>query len=161
MNKFANIIEAITFDKVKYYTVHFEDKELNEFEDFLDSNREGKANDELKILLSWLKNIGNKYSAKKHFFRNENKADALPPPRRYLTDLYEEHLRLYCMRINDNIVILFNGGVKTAATAQECPNVKKYFNMANKLARRIDDMIVRKSIIIKDRELLIEEEIEI
>lgn len=41
------------------------------------------------------------------------------------------------MRLSDHVVILFNGGVKTANTAQECPVVAPHFHRAQKLCNAI------------------------
>ncbi len=50
------------------------------------------------------------------------------------------------MRVNKRVVILFNGGEKTAPAAQDCNNVRPHFLLANKLTQAIDQAI-------KDREI--------
>lgn len=45
---------------------------------------------------------------------------------------------MYCSRLNDHIVILFNGDRKTTSKAQDCPNVARYFREANKIQKEID-----------------------
>lgn len=69
----------------------------------------------------------------------------LPPNRIRKKPVYTEdglvkpnNLRLYCHRLNEYVVILFSGAIKTAHTAQECPNVKPHFELANKLTVTID-----------------------
>jgi len=52
-----------------------------------------------------------------------------------------EQIRLYCLYVSKNIVILFNGGIKTKQKAQDCENVKRYFLEAEKLTAIIDSMI--------------------
>ncbi len=52
------------------------------------------------------------------------------------------NLRLYCMRLSDNVVFLFDGDIKTARVAQECSNVKPYFRQANLLTKLIDQAII-------------------
>jgi len=56
-------------------------------------------------------------------------------------DLGREQLRLYCLYISENIVFLFNGGIKTKDKAQDCKNVKSYFQEAEKFTIAIDKMI--------------------
>jgi hypothetical protein len=36
---------------------------------------------------------------------------------------------------------LFNGGIKTANTAQECPNVSPFFHQAGRFTKFIDEAI--------------------
>ena len=72
-------------------------------------------------------------------------ADGLPPPAKQmkLSELeLENDLRLYCLRANEHIVFLFNGGIKTTDKAQNCPNVSSYFKQANKLADKINAFFV-------------------
>ena len=55
--------------------------------------------------------------ALKVFFRFENAAQAIPPCGTYkVEDIYINYanfpLRLYCLRISETLVVLFNGGEK-------------------------------------------------
>jgi hypothetical protein len=99
---------------------------------------------QLGELNNLIKEIGNKYGAEKHFFRDERRADALPPEYfEYASEDDEDStnkygLRLYCLRANDSVVILFNGDLKTAQKADDCANCKRHFAMANKLTLAID-----------------------
>lgn len=83
---------------------------------------------------------------------------ALPPPGKDREPVYIEYddagnehqvpndLRLYCMRISDTVVFLFDGDIKTAAKAQDCENVKPYFRQANQLTTLIDQALKDKEI---------------
>lgn len=77
--------------------------------------------------------IGNRYGATDDFFdRSENKAYALPPkPKKWVEEIKELGinfpLRLFCYRITEQIVILFNGGIKDADSAQESKNLSTKF----------------------------------
>ncbi len=138
MNIFAKIIEVQVFSKVTYYSVLKDGEEDNMFLQFL--NRTAKNEEiaeDLQLLKDWLKLIGDKYGAQEQYFRHEQAANALPPPFRFTET--KSNLRLYCMRVSENAVILFSGDVKTAATAQKCPNVKPYFNEALRLTKKIDE----------------------
>lgn len=172
MNKFVTIEEASSFKKVTYYTVRFEDERYNEFEKFIINNgSDQKIHNEYNDLMSLIKRLGNSIGAKERYFsRNEKKAEALPPDwtklshgERMLHVKYQHNLRLYCMRINDELVFLFNGGVKTPGniTAQECNVVRKYFNMANQLAKAVEEAIKEKEIILNGMKLEIEEDYEL
>ena len=149
MNTFASIerLGEFSFKQVTYYSVRLEGKDNTEFEDFLERHEHNDdIRTELDELFWWLEEIGTRIGARTDYFRHERRAHALPPPSRKLRMVQHKHLRLYCMRISDHVVILFNGGVKTAATAQECPDVKPHFERANRLAQAIDEAIKRNDI---------------
>lgn len=68
-------------------------------------------------------------------FRPERICIALPPKRKYLDETID--LRLYCHWVSKNVVILFNGGIKTANFAQDCPNVSRHFYNAQSWAKQL------------------------
>jgi hypothetical protein len=45
------------------------------------------------------------------------------------------------MVLNEHVVILFNGGIKTTQNAKDCPSVGPYIKQANAIARKIDELI--------------------
>lgn len=150
MNIFAKIVEVNAFEKTTYYTIKFEEYDNNEFEDFIIRHQSNPMiKKEFNNLLAWIKRIGDDIGAEESYFRHEQNAHALPPPARFARfiedddDKKGENLRLYCLRICESIVILFNGGIKSKSirTAQECPNVKRYFDLANKLTQKIEELI--------------------
>jgi hypothetical protein len=91
-----------------------------------------------------IETIGNTYGAKDAFFnRFENRVTALPPKGHIkISELELDYrdfpLRLYCLALSEEVVILFNGGIKDAQTAQESSGVlsMKLYE-ANEFARRI------------------------
>lgn len=148
MNRFANIKETIRFNKVVYYTIVFEEEEEEEEESLLQkfSNRfsDIKYEDALNLIRSWLSRLGEEIGAKPEYFRHERGAHAFPPPAKYI-NVYCD-LRLYCLRINDSAVVLFDGCEKTAGTAQECDNCRPVFTQANRITAQIDEKIRHKEI---------------
>lgn len=142
VNRFATIEETVRFNKVTYYTIQMEEEDSSLFLQFI-NNHENKYQEQLSLIRSWLSKIGKDIGAKERYFRVERfrggDTRALPPPSKFIN--IECNLRLYCMRINDNIVILYNGALKTANTAQECDNVRPHFLLANKLSKAIDKAI--------------------
>jgi hypothetical protein len=159
VNTFARIKPIVKYDKVSYYSVCMENNELSIFEEFIE--RHSTTNkDKLNHVLAWLKEIGNKYGAQPHLFRPEGEtadASALPPMGKDRKPCFTEYgktkannLRLYCLRANENLVFLFNGDIKTAQYAQDCPNVKTHFKLANQLTKAIDKAFKEKDIIWKD-----------
>jgi hypothetical protein len=150
VNTFAYIerLSDFQFKKVRYYSIRFEESEVNEFFDFLNRMEEVEdVTDDLTNLLVWIEEIGEKYGAiKNRFFRNESittDVQALPPSRRQMVafELLVENLRLYCLVLNEHVVFLFNGGIKTTLEAKDCPNVGPYIKQANKIVGRIDEQI--------------------
>ena len=49
-------------------------------------------------------------------------------------------LRLYCHWVNERIVILFNGGIKTTKLAQDCSNVSRHFYNAQTWVKRLNEI---------------------
>ena len=160
MNIFATIENAITYEKVTFYTVRLEGQQYTEFEKFILKHQDNDTvHNEYHDLLSLIQRLGERIGAKERYFsRHEKKAQALPPEwkslplgERKLHVKYQHNLRLYCMRITDEIVFLFDGGVKSpgAITAQDCKNVRQFFKLANQFAAAIEKSIIEKDIIPK------------
>jgi hypothetical protein len=167
VNTFARIIPISKYDKVAYYSVVIDDddEDIHEndeslFHDFIETNGE-KYPEKMNHILNWIKTIGNsRHGAYKDYFRNEAEtadASALPPKGIKRKPQYTESgevmsnsLRLYCLRANEKVVFLFNGSLKTEKYAQDCPNVRKHFKLANILAKAIDKSIIDKDIVWND-----------
>jgi len=145
VNKFATIspIARFTEAKVKIYTVQIEEdgenRPLKEFEDWIQRHRlNPSVQDEFKSIRNWIQVISEGRHDLKRLLRPEAAAHALPPRTKFLKTQYSEQLRLYAMVIGRKTLILFNGGIKTAATAQDCPNVARFFHEANQLSNGIE-----------------------
>lgn len=144
MRSYIRIELFKSFKKVNYYTFIREkdslDEEISETSKFFDKF-EGKDKFEASLnnLVAWIIDIGDNRGAKSHFFRYEDRAGALPPNRRYLSGKDSGNLRLYCIPINEQIVILSNGGEKTANVVKDCPDLLPKFRFANSMAKQIND----------------------
>lgn len=147
MYRFAFIkrLKEFSFEFVQYYSVQFSENEETEFENFLSRHENNnEVEEDFVNLLSWLEEIGKHRTALHYLFRHEGQLSntvALPPAKKFMGTLEVNNLRLYCMRLNEHVVILYNGGVKTQNRAQDCPNVRKYFDEANRLTSKIDELI--------------------
>ena len=157
MNTFA---VEIWFDETElctFYTVHWENVEDSETDRFF----EKYENDENPYFVSAYElfrlithSIGNVYGATNDFFdRTKNHAQALPPkPKRWIPEIQEIGihfpLRLYCYRISESIVVLFNGGVKDQRTDQESDDIRLKFYEAQQFAQRIAQALHEGTIII-------------
>ena len=155
VNNFAEIIPLAKYDRVAYYSVSINGSKTTLFELFLNKHTNENYN-KLRHIVKWIKEIGDKYGAKSYYFRNEAydaDTSALPPKGKKRKPLYIEsepeianNLRLYCFRANDYVVFLFGGDIKTKNKAQDCPNVKSHFMLANKLTKSIDNAFKNKDI---------------
>jgi hypothetical protein len=167
MNNFA-ILEVFTeYDFVTYYTVRLVvndiEADLNETDKFYE-----KCNDpahshhgEFCVIVDVIDAMGSSVlGAQASLFRFEEAANALPPPVKEADKLLDiqvptdSELRLYCMRITDEVVILINGEVKTENNALSCPNVKSYFRFAQSVAKAVDKLINEGSIRIDGKRII-------
>lgn len=161
MSNFACLKHIQDFNRVSYYSVCLSDDpdELEEIDSLYESflKIQGAKNKNKVIhIVNWLKEIGERYGAKETLFRDEQKdgeASGLPPKGTHRQPTYTEdgkdipnNLRLYCYRLNEHVVILFSGDIKTTKYAQDCPNVARHFKEANQLTRAIDTAIKEKEI---------------
>jgi hypothetical protein len=157
MNIFALELFDDEGDHCTFYTVRWVDDELSETEKFFSNASQDVALTEpLQELTYFLfDKIADQEGAHESFFRFENYAQALPPSGRHVINKYTmeaitinyQHfpLRLYCLRISDQLAVLFNGGEKTSQTAQG-GNTAGAFRGANNFARRITEAIRDKEI---------------
>ena len=131
-----------SYQKVNYYTLVIEENNpdgVSETEDFFGRFEHRKEyNTSLNNLVDWIEEIGDNRGANSDFFRPEDKARALPPPSRYLRTRSAGKLRLYCILINEQIVILANGDEKTANAVKDCPDLLPKFRFANSIARQLE-----------------------
>lgn len=155
MNNFAQLRRIAKYDKVSYYSVVLNTERSSLFEKFITKHTTSNI-EKLNHILAWLQEIGVKHGAKSNLFRPEAygaDTSALPPRGKDREPTYIENgetesnnLRLYCFRLNDNVVVLYSGDLKTADLAQECPNVKPYFLLANKITKALETSIKQKDI---------------
>lgn len=113
----------------------------------------GFRNQAFSLIRLITESIANKYGAIDEFFdRLANKAQELPPrPKRRIEEIrnlgYPFPLRLFCYRISVGIVVLFNGGIKSAETTQESNDLSLKFYEAQTFVGKIEDAINHKMIL--------------
>jgi hypothetical protein len=143
------IEELYRFRRVCFYTARFDDEELSETEKFIrrilkTPELEQEYGEEMDRLTQGFQLIGNVYGARSQYFRMENNAEALPPPRGSLQALelgIDNRLRIYCLRLSDEVVILLGGGIKTAMTVQESPEARMPFQFAQRIAGLVNEAL--------------------
>lgn len=91
--------------------------------------------------------IGNRYGATNDFFdRIVNRAQELPPKRKPWVEEIQDlginfPLRLFCYRVTENLVILFNGGIKESQATQDSKNLSMKFYEAQTFVKKIEDAL--------------------
>ena len=109
-------------DNVSLYSICFDGKDISEYEAFLLKFKEdAKLNEDYKKIILALEKIV-AVGAFERFFRPEGKmSDHVAA-----LSIDSRKLRLYCLRISDQILIVGNGGVKTTRTYQENDELSGY-----------------------------------
>ena len=104
------------------YSICFNGSDVSEYEDFLMKFKDNSTlnYDFQRILLALEKIIDR--GALERFFRIEGKMN----DRVSALAIDSRKLRLYCLRISDQILIVGNGGVKTTRTYQENEQLSGY-----------------------------------
>lgn len=136
-------------DNVSLFSICFSENSESEFEKFLLKFKDNAVyNKDFNTILMALSKIIDK-GALERFFRVEGKINdnvaALA--------IDSRKLRLYCLRISDQILILGNGGVKTTRTYQEDVKLSGYvitlqaFDKALKEAQKAGRIAIEKNVI--------------
>jgi len=166
VNTFALEIWDDESAKCTFYSVRWEDSEQNETDKFFnkyDAIAEFKKSTQ-ELLSFVLSSIGEDHGAIDGLFnRYENEVVGLPNKGKvavgeivFLFPYFP--LRLYALRINNrhDLVVLFNGGVKSAQTNQGSKGLNLKWREACLFARRIEEALREKEIILdhKKRRIL-------
>lgn len=115
MSKITTIKTIEQNDNVSLYSICFNDNELSEYEKFLVNFRDNaRLNKDFQTIILALEKIIER-GALERFFRNEGKMN----DNLCALSIDSRKLRLYCLRISDQILILGNGGEKTTRTYEE------------------------------------------
>ncbi len=158
-------ISTLALEKVRYYTVRFENRQISEFRDFQQRTVEHSPV-ELAEINRYIQLIGERYGAVKEHFKAEEAAERLPPPYHQFIEIEgigDFGLRLYCIRLTPGIVILLNGDRKTALKVQDCKYCYPHFDVARRIAKLIDKAMLDGYIELDDynKEIRIEEDFEL
>lgn len=140
MKCYATIVEFKRYKRVTYYSIKQDDDDDSETDKFFNKLENiVEISEELDNIVHWIKSIGNMRGAQIKHFRPENLAVALPPPRN-VKGTVANNIRLYCHWVNEGVVILFNGGVKTNIDPVLCKNVKPHFLNAQKHIKQLKEI---------------------
>ena len=138
-------------DKVTFYSVRVEGSDTNETDKFFEKhNKIQELIGPVQELLSFvIDSIGDDHGAINDFFnRKEDEVFGLPPHGKVTVHSIGFHfpqfpLRLYALRPNnrEDIVILFNGGKKSAQTNQDSSELHMKFLEAKSFAKKIEEAL--------------------
>lgn len=145
MNSFTVEILDDTGAKCKLFTVRKENASKSETEKFFEKRKTtliafDRKFKELTNLL--IQVIAQEDGALPEYFREEREADGLPKGEMEFNDevvtFANFPLRLYCLRISNEILVLFNGDEKTTWAGQ-AGKTRTTFNEAQDFARKIKE----------------------
>lgn len=155
------IVEELSFKEVQFYTVFKEGAPVSEFRDFktrmAGDRKDKKQSGEITRMIEQIGHRG----ADERYFAREGTAARLPAPTfRFLDSDGETDygLRLYCIRISNQIVILLNGDRKTAQNPLHCPNCRPHFLFANRVSEAIYDAKLADQISFDGCEILLDDD---
>lgn len=141
MNSFILEIFDEDFPLVTFYSVKKEGEDVSETEKFVRRfYQHEEFSEDYNQIAYLLQLMGEEEGASDDFFtRHEDEASALPPKKVYFLDIpfHTNRLRLYCVKVCDTVVVLFNGGEKSAQTAQQSPDLQAKFRDAKRFAQKI------------------------
>jgi hypothetical protein len=120
-------ISIVPFDdheRVSFYTLCFQDEET-EADKFLDKFPEGCDNErDVDIIIKWIDEIGERGALERYFRPEGRRHDHV-----WAVPIETASLRLYVIRLSENIVIIGNGDIKSTKTYNEDPILKDYVEL--------------------------------
>ena len=136
-------------EKATLYSISFEKDGTTEFEKFVaEFEMNAEYNSDYQRIIAALQVILDK-GALERFFRPEGKMNdnvhAIP--------IEGGKLRLYCLRISEQIVILGNGGVKNTKSYQEDPKLYGYVLDLQRFEKILKENIDKGYISVNEKEL--------
>ena len=136
-------------EKASLYSISFEIDGTTEFEKFVtEFEMNATYNRDYQRIIAALQAIL-RIGALERFFRPEggmnDSVQALP--------IESGKLRLYCLRLSDQIVILGNGGVKSTRTYEEDPKLYGYVLDLQRFEKILNECIDKGFVSIEEKEL--------
>jgi len=157
MNTFELEIWDDECDKVTFYSVRWQNSTVSETDKFFEKLEKSHLPEVQQLLVLLLDSVGTDHGAIDVFFRPEDNVAGLPPKGKVTVDEIVFHyqkfpLRLYALRVNNrqDLVVLFNGGVKSGETNQESPDLNMKFIEAKAFGKRIEEALRDGTIIVDE-----------
>lgn len=138
-------------EQVNFYSIKLEEEELAELDRLFEKFPEGcEFDDEIDVILAWMDHIA-EHGALERYFRPEGKfgdgVGVIP------IDLGNK-VRLYCLRLSDNILVFGNGGIKDASSWEQSPTLAPYVELLIETSKFIASRIKSGAIVLVDKEIL-------
>jgi hypothetical protein len=138
-------------EKVNFYSIHLDGKELTELESFFEKFPIGcEYDEEIDVIIAWMDKIA-ETGALERYFRPEGRygdgVGVIP------IDIGNK-VRLYCLRLSDKILIFGNGGVKDVAKWQESEELAPYVKLLIDTSRFISSRMNDGSLVLVDKEII-------
>jgi len=144
-------LDKLSGKKATVYSVQLDDG-TDLFDQFLNENSAEYEND-VKNILQRIRSISRKTGAQEHFFKTKEgkPGDGVCA----LYDRPEKHLRLYCIRMGNAVIILGGGGPKPEGiqALQEEPKLKHENYLLRDISKEITDKMISGEIRFSDDEL--------
>jgi hypothetical protein len=161
MKQYVNLQVFKSFRKVRYYTFQIEGHEQTETDKFFSKLEFAEQiADDLNRLNRLILTIGERTGAVIDLFRPEDEAVALPPKPNFrlskilqIREIEHNSLRLYCIWISEEIVILANGGVKTSQKTEDSPDLMPHFRFVKSMGKQINKLIIENSFTFEGKEI--------
>lgn len=136
---------------VNFYSIFLEDKEQSELEDFLNKFPLGCAyDDEVDVIISWIDKIAER-GALERYFRPEgfygDGVGVIP------IDVGNK-IRLYCLRLTDQILIFGNGGIKDVAKWEDSKVLASYVRLLIDTSRFILSRLKNGTLELRGKEIV-------
>ena len=150
MKKKASLEKIAESNKTTLYSISFEMDGTTEFEKFVaEFEMNASYNKDYQRIIAALQAIL-KIGALEHFFRPEGKMNdnvtALP--------IDGGKLRLYCLRISEQIVILGNGGIKNTRSYNQDPKLFGYVLDLQRFETILKENLEKGYVSIEEKELV-------
>lgn len=147
-NYFIELIEE--HEVVNFYSIHLDAEELSELERFFEKFPAGSDYDEdMDTIIAWLDRIGDN-GALERYFRHEGRfgdgVSAIP--------IDTAHLRLYCIRLSDKILVFGNGGLKDCSRWQDSETLSDYVETLMDTSQFIASRIANGTLYLVDKEII-------
>jgi len=146
VKRYFEIKNYIQGKKAKIYTIYENGESLSETDKFFMRFKDvPKFKKDIEIIVKWIRKISNEGVLERHF-RPEDEGVAIP--------IETSKLRLYGYRINDQILVLGNGGEKSSNLVKDSPDAFPHFQLINSLAFIVDLNKSKKKLIVSQDQLI-------
>lgn len=143
----AKIQTVAQTEKAGLFSICFEGESFTEFQKFITKFQDDVLHsEELNVILRAIQHMIEGAGFLERYFRPEGKMNdhvcAVP--------IETSHLRLYCLRLSDSVLIAGNGGVKNTRRYQDCPELAGYVISLQKLDEAIKIAVKKGNITIEE-----------